>query len=130
MTLSYHSEVTDGRYKAQFRLFVQIIRNLSERKSQRRIQENYVFEQTGERWGSLKDSEHDYLWGRKRVFWGQKEFILPALKEGMQAYDLCVQMTNCDWGKQEKQENISSNGSLGGPEISSVEAHGWHICQE
>lgn len=33
-------------------------------------------------------------------------------------------MTNCDRGKQKKQENISSNGSLGGPEISSVEAHG------
>lgn len=46
MTLSYQSEVTDGRYKAQSTLFVQIIRNLSERKSQRRIQESYVFEQS------------------------------------------------------------------------------------
>lgn len=50
--------------------------------------------------------------------------MMPALKKGMQAYDLSVQVTNCDRGKQEKQENISSNGFLGGPEISSVEAHG------
>lgn len=68
MTLSYHSEVADGRYKAQFRLFVQIIRNLSDRNSQRRIQENYVFEQIGERSGSLKSSEHDFMWGGKRVY--------------------------------------------------------------
>lgn len=46
MSLSYHSEGTDGRFKAQFRLFVQIIRNLSERNSQTRIQESYVFEQS------------------------------------------------------------------------------------
>lgn len=50
--------------------------------------------------------------------------MAPALKKGMQAYNLSVQMTNCDRGKQKKQENISGNGSLGGPEISSVEAHG------
>lgn len=46
MILSYHGEVTAGRYKAQSKLFVQIIRNLSERKSQRRMQESYVFERS------------------------------------------------------------------------------------
>lgn len=45
-------------------------------------------------------------------------------KKGMQACDLSVQVTNSDRGKQEKQENISRNGSLGGPEISPVEACG------
>lgn len=50
--------------------------------------------------------------------------MVPALKKGRQAYDPSVQVTNCDRGKQEKQENISSNGPLSDPEISSVEAHG------
>lgn len=50
--------------------------------------------------------------------------MVPATKKGMQAYDLSVQVSNCDRGKQEKQENISSSSCLGGPDISSVEAQG------
>lgn len=88
----------------------------------------------GERWGShqgitdKKDSDQDYLWGGKRVFWGQKEPV-SALKKGRQTYDLSVQKTSCDRRKQKKQENIFCNGSLGGPEISSVEEHGWYLYQ-
>lgn len=44
MSLSYLSEVPGDRSKASFRLFVQIVRNLSERNSQR-MQKKDVFEQ-------------------------------------------------------------------------------------
>lgn len=50
--------------------------------------------------------------------------MVPALKKGLQAYNLSVLVINCDRRKQEKQENISRKALLGGPEISSVQAHG------
>lgn len=63
--------------------------------------------------------------GREKGFLSRKkELMVPATKKGMQAYDLSVQVSNCDRGKQEKQENISSSSCLGGPDISSVEAQG------
>lgn len=68
MILSYHSEVTDGRYKAQFRLFVQIVRNLSERKSQREFRKIMCLNKQGKGEAALRIQNTTICGERKGFF--------------------------------------------------------------